>query len=481
MEPEVNPARVIRKVMWTLLPWLWVAAFWTYMDRSNLTFAAFQIRALFNLSNTTYGLAGTLFFVGYCAAQLPTNVGMRLLPPGNNPNFLGAIVVIWGTIAACTAAQNTVAQFLALRVLLGIAEAGIFGCSWIHMSQFLSATELTFAMGVFFSVTAISQVIGAPLAAAFLVMDGIHGLRGWQWLYIITGILTVAYGVALKFGLAKLPSTIWSLTVKERAWLVKRQEAEEAARNIADPDNGTILGCLANWRIWWLSCAWLLEETVRYGIVFWTPLLLDAMLNGGFNGKAPKKIVRTVHQQATYSAKLACISAILYVFAALGTILVSWSSKRFQDRRFHISIPLLISGIAFMCVGDAIKHQGAVVGFVVLVIAGASDWSCFGPAFSWPAELFHGRARAVAVGLFNTLGTCGGIIGPYLVGRVSDDTGSYKNAMIVLGAFQLASAVLFFTFPEPKRSAPGTPQTSPGDAADPKVTYNPVYKAPAEV
>ncbi|CAL8464256.1 g3791 [Coccomyxa elongata] len=190
----------------------------------------------------------------------------------------------------------------------------------------------------------------------------------------------------------------------------------------------------------------MLEETVRYGILFWVPLLLDGILSGNFNGKSAVTSFADPKDQAWYSAKLSLLSAILYVSAAIVMMLVAWSSKRHRGRNLHLAIPLVCSGVAFICIPIATQHSGTVAGFAVLCIADACTWCVSGPALSWPAEIFHGPARASGIALMNTCGSAGGIIGPYLIGYLSDHY-SYGVAMTTLGVFMLAAALLFGTFP----------------------------------
>ncbi|BDA49379.1 Putative tartrate transporter [Coccomyxa sp. Obi] len=439
---KVLCARVIRKCCYYLLPWLWMLVFFTYLDRSNLAFAAFQFKKDIHLSNTVYGLGASIFFVGYTVGQIPSNLCLKWI----GPSWLTIILVGWGIVSALGCLINSPDGYIVQRLILGIVESGTFPGMWYHITIFFNSNETGPALALVATSTALSQVIGAPIGAALMLMDGLRGIRGWRWLFLIEGLITIVFGIAFYFGLAQTPAKAYFLKREERVWLDNRQKREAQIRADANPHTSSMIGSFFNFRIWWLALAWLLEETVRYGILFWVPLLLDGILTGHFNGKSAVTSLPNPKDQAWYSAKLALISAILYVSAAIVMTLIAWSSKRHHEKNLHVAIPLVCSGIAFICTPIATEQRGTIAGFAVLCIAGACTWCTFGPAWSWPAEIFHGPARASGIALFNSCGAAGGIIGPYLIGYLSDHY-SYGTAMTTLGAFNLAAALLFGTFP----------------------------------
>ncbi|CAL5226986.1 g9873 [Coccomyxa viridis] len=440
--PKLNTKAIIRKVQCFMLPWLWLMVFSTYIDRSNLSFAAFQFKADIHLSNTVYGLGASIFFVGYCVSQIPSNQLLRIF---GSSTWLTTLIISWGIVSGFGALISSPTGYIVQRLILGIVEAGTFPGMWVHITVFHSSQETGPALAMVATSTALSQVIGAPIAAGLMLMDGIHGLRGWKWLFMLEGVATVLFGIVFYFLLPKTPEKAYFLKQEERNWLANRQRREQEIRAGHNSKTGGTLQSFSNWRIYWLAIAWLVEETVRYGILFWVPLLLDGIISGHFNGQTTVAIKRSVRDQALYSAKLALISAILYVIAAIAMTYIAWSSKKFNERNWHIGIPLILSGIGFIATPYAVAHRGTVAGFALLCI-GSFTFCTFGPAWGWPAEIFHGPARISGCAIFNSFGAAGGIIGPALIGALSDKY-SYGAAMITLGAFNLLAALLFITFP----------------------------------
>jgi MFS family permease len=412
-----------------------------YLDRFNLSFAAPTLKKDLNLTNSNYGLGAGLLFAGYAATQIPSSwicakVGAKI--------WLPILMVLWGTILAATAAVKTKGQFYALRILLGLFEAGTFPGAWHHQTKFFSANELSFTHSAVTTASIISYVVNGPLAAGFLMMEGTHGLHGWQWLFIVEGIITVFYGLAFGFALPKNISKLWNLKPQERQWLQDRQETAKRVAKQKSPYNGTILGAILNWRLLYLAVAWWLIATTFIGVSTWVPLMLDAAFNGSFNGAAPAPKPKgwTAHDQAWYTAKLALISSLLYVPSAVFMQLVAWSSKHFKERNFHAAVPAIIGGIGYMCVPHAVQAAGAVPGFVAMTIASCGVWATIGPIWSWPATFLHGGALAPGIAFFNVFTAVGGFCGPYIIGSLSNNTGSYASSMYLFGAFNFAAALM---------------------------------------
>ncbi|CAK0780076.1 hypothetical protein CVIRNUC_004930 [Coccomyxa viridis] len=441
-DSQVDGQKIVRKCYWNVAPWLWLMSFFTYLDRSNLSFAAFQFKADMNLSNSTYGLGASLFFVGYCIGQTPSNIIMRYV----GSKWLSILIIAWGIVSALGCLLKSGEGYLAQRVVLGLVEAGTFPGVVVHVTKFFTAAEVQRALSFTLTALSISQVLGAPIGAGLIMMDGLRGIRGWRWLFLIEGLITIIFGIIFYFGLASKPAKASFLTPPERDWLVERQATELAARRKEDAFAGSMWGTFLNWRIYYIGVGWLLEETVRYGILYWTPLILDGILTGNFNGKVVTGIHGTLREAAWYSAKLSLISAILFTLATIAIVAGAYSSSYFQERNIHMACFLTISGIAFICVPTALRRSGGIAGFAVLCIAGASTFAGIAPCTSWVPALVHGPAVNTGFGIFNTMGTMGGIIGPYLIGVLSDRY-SYAVAMSTLGAFNLAAALVFLTSP----------------------------------
>lgn len=440
---QVDTKRVIRRISRHLVALFFFLAIVCYLDRANLAFAASQLREDLHFSASTYGVGAGVFFIGYALFQIPSNL---ILVKVGAPLWLGCMLVLWGLVATLCAFITNAAQFMTLRFLLGIAECGAFPGMWYHLSLFLDAGELGVAYTGISTATALSQVIGGPLAAALLLLDGTFGLHGWQWLFICEGIPTVLFALVLKMCLAPTPATAQCLTPEERVWLQKRQHEATAARN-ATTGQSSITGALSNWRVWYLGLVWLLMESALFGIIFWCPQLIEA----GFYGSQDESTKAGESGGAWHDSKVALLSATVFAPAAVAMMINAHLSKRAQERHWHGCLPVFAAGICFEFMPLAARLFGFQASFVLLIFGAAGAWCIHGPLHSWPATFLQGNAAATGTALINSMGALGGFIGPSLIGFLADDNDEddYDAAMMAVGVFMMCAGVLMLGFPEP--------------------------------
>ncbi|WIA15939.1 hypothetical protein OEZ85_012682 [Tetradesmus obliquus] len=167
----------------------------SYIDRTNLSFASIQLSRDLGLSSTVYGLGSGAFFLAYAAGQLPANL---LLLRFGGPAWLAAITVVWGLAASAFALVCGPVSFVLLRLLLGLAESGALPGVWYYVSQFYPADKTTLPYSLIETGITVSQVVAAPVAAGLLLLDGVGGLRGWQWLFLLEGLPALLLGCALR-------------------------------------------------------------------------------------------------------------------------------------------------------------------------------------------------------------------------------------------------------------------------------------------
>ena len=217
--------KIMRKVSRHTIPWLFALGVVCYLDRTNLAFAAVQLSQDLGFSCAIYGLGAALFFVGY-SFQIPSTMACRRF---GAPAWLSGTVLVWGCVAMAFAGVTGTGMFLVLRVALGLAECGTFPGIWHHLSNFYSVDELGSAYATVATSTALAQVIGAPIAAGILSLDGFAGLKGWQWLFISEGLFTIVFACFLRIFLVEKPSKARFLTASEREWLQNRQNNQPTA------------------------------------------------------------------------------------------------------------------------------------------------------------------------------------------------------------------------------------------------------------
>src|SRR4051812_19738641 len=226
--PDAVQARIVRKVALRLIPFLAVAYLLNYLDRTNIAFANLTMSEDLGLSETGYGLASGLFFVGYVFLEVPSNLALHKF---GARRWIARIMVTWGIISACTMFVQGEWSFYAVRFLLGIAEAGFFPGMILYLSYWFPARERARAVGFFMSAIAISYAVGAPISGGIMsVFGGVAGLQDWQWLFLIEALPAVLAGVFVLFYLDDGPADADWLQDDEKRWLATRLESEERTR-----------------------------------------------------------------------------------------------------------------------------------------------------------------------------------------------------------------------------------------------------------
>src|SRR6059058_4326638 len=228
MAPAISPteelsAVTLRKITWRLIPFLFLLYTIAWLDRVNVGFAALEMTADLGFSSVTFGFGSGIFFLGYCLFEIPSNiilerVGARL--------WISRIMVTWGLISAGLMFVRTPAAFYLLRFLLGVAEAGFFPGVIYYLSLWYPAAHRARAIAAFMTAVPVTGLIGSPLSGALLDLDGIYGLAGWQWLFLLEGLPAIVLGASVIFYLDERPETTQWLAPEERDWLVDTLAAE---------------------------------------------------------------------------------------------------------------------------------------------------------------------------------------------------------------------------------------------------------------
>jgi sugar phosphate permease len=403
-------------VRWRLLPFLLLLYIVAWLDRVNVGFAQLQMSQLPWFSDAVFTAGATVFFIGYAAFELPSNlvlarVGARL--------WIARIMITWGLLSVALLLVNGPWAFYSLRFLLGVAEAGFLPGVIYYLGDWYPSAEKARAVSWFMLAIPLSAVIGNPLAGMLLELDGWHGLAGWQWLFLLEGIPAVLLGVVVLFYLRDKPEQAGWLEPEEREWLSSTVRAEQA---VAEQRHGIRLGAALLHPTVWLLCLILFAcQTSSYGLQFWIPQIVKEM--AGF----------TVLQ-------IGLVSAIPYVAASIGMVALGMSSDRSGERLLHVAIPTAIGALGFAATA---AFSSPVPGVIALSIASVGVNSTRGPFWALPTRFLSGTAAAGGIALINLIASLGGIVGPYAVrfGRYLAG-GNFAGGMLALAAIMLAGALL---------------------------------------
>lgn len=395
-----------------LLPFLMLLYLIAYIDRANISVAALTMNADLGLTARMYGWGAGLFYITYIIFEVPSNV---ILARVGARRWIARIMVTWGLVACGMAFIHSAGQLYAMRLLLGAAEAGFTPGIIYYLSRWFPSSNRARAMSFFYIAAALASVIGLPLSGALLKLDGLFGFAGWRWLYFVEGVPAVVLGfVVLKY----LPDT-----PRDARWL-SGEQGEWLSKTIADESAHAPGAHAGGWRqafsdgkVWLLSLFWLSQAFGTIGVTLFLPQILKG-LSGATN------------------FIVSLLSALPFLLACVLMYLNSRHSDATQERRFHLGIPLLISGVLLAI---SIATGNLTVTYLMLVAAVGLNWAVT-PVF-WAVTtqyLAGGAAAAGAIALINAVANIAGVGLPPVMGYIKDQTGTYNYGLLLV-----ASALMF--------------------------------------
>ena len=406
----------IRTVSWRLIPFLVLAYFFSYLDRVNLGFAALTMNAELKFSPIVFAWGAGIFFIGYFIFEVPSNLALEKFGASR---WIARIMVTWGIISAAMALVSGVWSFYTLRFLLGVAEAGFFPGIILYLTYWYPAEYRARFLAAFAIAVPVSTVIGAPISGLLLGLDGVMGLRGWQWLFILEGIPSVLLGIVSWFYLTDRPEhAIW-LTAEQKAWLAAKLDAEIAAKEAVK--RFTLGEALASPKVITLSLIYFGFVGALYGMQFWLPQIVKAF--------------------GLTNAQTGFVTAIPYLFGTIAMILWARHSDASRERIFHVGAPFFLTAIA-LAVSSYLTDPAATM--AALTLAAIGIFCIFGVFWTLPTAWLSGTAAAGAIALINSIGNLAGFGGPYLIGWVKETTGSTSTGLLVLAILPLIGGILVF-------------------------------------
>lgn len=426
--PQTDPANTARsKIAWRLLPFLFLLYIANYIDRTNIAYATLGMKGDLGLSDSVFGTASGIFFIGYFALQIP---GALLVERWSARWLLALTLIAWGGLTTLTALVRTPGQLYGARFLLGAAEAGFFPGVIVYLSHWFTAADRGKAVSRFMSAIPIGFMIGGPVAGSLL---GAHwlNLAGWRWLFLLEGAPAILLGIATIFYLPDRPHDARWLNANERDWIEARLAEERAAK--AHVERMSIARAIRHPAVLVLTAA--LFVTYVGGYAFWLffPTILQRL-----TGWTDVRLIGWV-------------GATPFAFATIALLLAGWSSDRMRERRWHFAIPQLTAAVA-LGAWFVLPHSNALL--VVLCGAIAAGTIAYFPAFfTLPSEFLTASAAAAAVGFINCTASIGGFVGPKIFGELSQRTGSFNTGFAMMIACWLIASVLVLLCPREKAAS----------------------------
>lgn len=408
------------KVTWRLIPFLFLCYVFAYLDRVNVGFAKLQMLSDLKFSETVYGLGAGIFFIGYFIFEVPSNIAMHRF---GARKWIARIMITWGVISAAMIFVKSPTTFYILRFFLGVAEAGFFPGIILYLTYWYPSSRRGKITAMFMTGIPISGVVGGPLSGWILnQFNGVYGMPGWQWLFLLEAIPSFLAGfVVLVYLDDKISAAKW-LTVEQRS-LLEKSLANEAG-NI---EVHSVWGPFRNKRVWVLSLCYFGIIMGLYGISFWLPTLFKA------SGVAD-------------AFTIGLLTMIPYGAAAIAMVMLGRSSDRMKERRWHVAMPALL-GAAGLVASTFVPHNAALaVLFLTLATIGIMGALC--QFWAIPPSFLGGAAAAAGIALINSVGNLAGFVSPYLVGWIKDLTHSTDVGLYCVAASLVVAAAIVLTMPK---------------------------------
>jgi len=409
------------KVGWRLLPFIMACYVAAYLDRVNVGFAKLHMLADLQFSEAMYGLGAGLFFIGYFFFEVPSNLLMHKI---GAKATIARIMIAWSVISAAMMFVKTPTQFYVLRFLLGVAEAGFYPGMILYMTYWFPSYRRARMVALFMCAIPVSGILGGPLSGGIMdAMQGVAGLTGWQWLFVIEAIPSLVLGLAV----------IWYLdnTIQGARWLTEEEKAL-LARNIAREESGkskefsSFKVLFADPRLIKMTLICFCTVMGQYGLTFWLPSIIkQSGVQGAF--------------------QIGLLTAIPFSVAVTCMVLISRHSDKTRERRWHLIVPFSVAATGLVLAG--IFSDNVWLSLAALSLAAGGSLTTSPLFWSLPTAVLSGAAAAAGIAVINSIANLAGFISPYMIGLIKDATGRTDVGLYVLAGVLLCGALLTWSIP----------------------------------
>ena len=407
---------VYKKIMWKIIPFIFLCYVVNYLERVNIGFAKLQFLHDLNLSETVFGIAAAVFFIGYVLFEVPSNM---LLTHIGARKTLCRIMVLWGIVTACMAFSKSAYWLYILRFLIGAAEAGFFPGIVLYLSYWLPNRYRGRAMTLFMIAIPVSGIFGGPLSGWIMQdLDGIFGFRGWQWLFFAEGPPALLIGVLALFVLTDKPADAKWLSAAQKQAINRDLDSERAA---SASSSASLWEVLRDPRIYVLALIYFTVTSFNTNQV-WLPTLLRNVSHASVR-------------------EIGWISGAMSIGATVGIFLVGQSSDRLQERRWHIVGCAALSAAAYSLI--AFTSHNVTLTAVLLAFGTIGGYGVLSLFWTVPPSYLDKRVAPFGIGLVSSLGQLGGAAGPLVVARANAVTGNLYGGFAIVGLLLLLGALIF--------------------------------------
>jgi MFS transporter, ACS family, tartrate transporter len=405
--------RALRKATRRLIPFLFLIYVVAYLDRVNVSFAQLQLEEDLDFSDTIFGIGAGIFSLGYVLFGVPSGLALNRF---GARRWLALIMITWGLLSASTMFIEGPASFYVLRFLLGVAEAGFFPGIILYLTWWFPERERARVLALFMTAIAAAYVAGGPISGGLLELDGLAGLDGWQWLFLVEGLPAIGLGlVTLRFLQDRPEEADW-LAPDERRFLADEVAGE---RVLKESEGRHGLGdALRSGQVWLLSVVYFILLAAGFGLTFFVPDL--------------------VQDRTGYSDfEVGVLAAIPYGIATAAMLVVARRADRARRRRPYVIVPALIGAVGAALTAYA---QSPVSLTIAITLAAVGILAAIPVFWALPTAFLTGTAAAGGIALIAAIGNLGGFAGPAFTGVMEDSTGGFETPLTVLAILLVVGA-----------------------------------------
>jgi ACS family tartrate transporter-like MFS transporter len=412
-------SRTVRKVAVRIMPIIGLLYIFNYMDRANIGYAQLGMSKELAIDAATFGAASAIFFLAYVVFEVPSNmimkrVGARL--------WLSRIAVSWGIVTVVTGFVASTTHLMIARILLGIAEAGLFPGLLLYLTLWFRGRERGRAIATLALAQPIALILGSLTGG--WILDHVHwfGMSSWQWVFVLQGVPAVLIGVVTFLWLPNKPADAKFLTAEERGWL-----QAEIDKEYVPEEKETFLGQLKavrNGKLLHLAVANLFIACGLYGLTFFLPLIVKQL-------------------DSKYSStNIGLLGAIPYVVGAIGMVVLARNSDRTGERKGHVIALVLVAALGFF---GAIQFKSVpALSLVSLSLAAIGVLGYLAPYWAMASKVLSKEHTAVGLAAINSIAALGGFFGPYAIGLAATDTDVTVGLYFPIGCLVVAAVMLAF-------------------------------------
>ncbi|MBV6823102.1 MFS transporter [Pseudomonas sp. PD9R] len=415
---------VCNKVSRRLIIFLFACFVLSFLDRINIGFAGLTMMEDLGLTGTQFGLASTVFYIAYIACGIPSNIALAKI---GARRWIGSLMIAWGVASTCTLFATDAHSLYLLRMLVGITEAGFLPGVLLYLTFWFPAAYRARANALFMIAMPFTAGFSSALSGVILGLDGVWGLKGWQWLFLLEGLPSVLMGFVVFYYLDDRPQHAKWLDKEELALLEQALDTDhDKANATAATPPRSVLNELLSPRIALFCLVYFCLVNTLAMIAVWTPLIVKSFNSAGSN------------------AQIGLLAAIPQICTIVLMIVWGLHSDRTRERRWHLVLPMLLAAFGWILTGVSTDAALQLVG---VCMAASGSYSAMSIFWTTPDQALSWRARAIGIAVINAVGNIGSALNPLVIGWLKDLTHSFGSGFAYASILMIIGALLALRLP----------------------------------